>query len=55
METVGTTPHEHHHIGVSQNHYEHIGTFLQKHSGDPAISVRIFIVPCIAALMPMFA
>jgi hypothetical protein len=28
-EAVGGTPHEHHHISVSQNYFEHIGTFLQ--------------------------
>lgn len=39
-EAVGTTPHEHHHIGVSQNQFEHLGTFLRDHSGDPAIKVR---------------
>jgi hypothetical protein len=39
-EAVGNTPHEHHHIGVSQNQFEHLGTFLRDHSGDPAIKVR---------------
>jgi hypothetical protein len=39
-ELVAKTPQEHHHIGVSQNEYDHIGTFLQKNSGDPAIKVR---------------
>lgn len=29
----------HHHIGKSQNDYLHIGTFLRKHAGDPAIKV----------------
>lgn len=29
----------HHHIGISQKHYEHIGTFLWKNAGDPAIQV----------------
>lgn len=29
----------HHHIGMSQNEFEHIGTFLQRNSGDPAIKV----------------
>lgn len=38
-EVVSDTPQEHHHIGVSHNFYEHMGTFLQKYSGDPAIKV----------------
>jgi hypothetical protein len=36
---VGNTPQEHHHIGVSQKHFEHIGTFLYQHAGDPAVQV----------------
>jgi hypothetical protein len=36
---VGNTPQEHHHIGVSQNRFEHIGTFLRQHAGDPAVQV----------------
>ena len=39
-EVVGSAPHEHHHIGVSQKNFEHIGTFLRRHTGDPAIRVR---------------
>lgn len=39
VEIVGNTPQEHHHIGLSQNLHEHIGTFLRKHAGDPAIKV----------------
>jgi hypothetical protein len=31
---------EHHHIGLSQSRYEHIGTFLRRNAGDPAIKVR---------------
>jgi hypothetical protein len=38
-EAVTNTLREHHHIGSSRNLYEHIGTFLRKHSGDPAIKV----------------
>jgi hypothetical protein len=38
-EPVVKSPEEHHHIGFSQNNHEHIGTFLQKHTGDPAIQV----------------
>lgn len=30
----------HHHIGKSQNEPEHIGTFLSKNAGDPAIKVK---------------
>jgi len=40
-EKVASIPQEHHHIGVSQNQYEHIGTFLKRNSGDPAIKVCI--------------
>jgi len=39
-ETVPKTPQEHHHIGISQNQYKHIRTFLREHSGDPAVKVR---------------
>jgi hypothetical protein len=35
---------QHHHIGVSQNQYEHIGTFLQKNARDPAIKVRCLLM-----------
>jgi len=38
-EVVARTPQEHHHIGVSQNYYEHVGGFLRKHAGNPAIRV----------------
>ena len=38
-EPVANTLQEHHHIGLAQNRYEHIGTFLRKHAGDPAIQV----------------
>ena len=38
-EPVGSTPQEHHHIGVSQKHFKHIGTFLRQHATDPAIQV----------------
>lgn len=31
----------HHHIGTSQRTYNHIGTFLRKNAGDPAIQVRV--------------
>lgn len=31
---------KHHHIGKSQEHYEHIGTFLRAHAYDPAVKVR---------------
>ncbi|KIM78572.1 hypothetical protein PILCRDRAFT_11038 [Piloderma croceum F 1598] len=36
-EAVPTSPQEHHHIGVTENHYDHIGTFLRDNAGDPAI------------------
>jgi hypothetical protein len=38
-ELVGNTPDQHHHIGLSQKHYEDIGTFLKMNAGDPAILV----------------
>lgn len=38
-EQVSKDPEAHHHIGKSQNHFEHIGTFLQVNSGDPAVKV----------------
>jgi hypothetical protein len=38
-EPVVKRPQEHHHIGISQDHYEHVGSFLQRNSGDPAIKV----------------
>jgi hypothetical protein len=40
-ERVVGSPSAHHHIGCSQNNYEHIGTFLHKHAGDPAIQVLV--------------
>jgi hypothetical protein len=43
VEGVATTPEAHHHIGMSENRYEHIGTFLRSHSGDPAMKVEQFI------------
>lgn len=41
-ERVPTSLEEHHHIGKSQNQFEHIGSFLRRNSGDPAIKVRLF-------------
>jgi hypothetical protein len=38
-DAVANDPDVHHHIGKSQNNPEHIGFFVQKHSGDPAIKV----------------
>jgi hypothetical protein len=38
-EIVAKTLQEHHHIGLSQDLYQHIGTFLQRNAGDPAIKV----------------
>lgn len=38
-EVVSSAPHKHHRIGLSQNNYYHIGTFLQMNHGDPAIKV----------------
>jgi hypothetical protein len=39
-EIVANGLQEHHHIGLSQSRYEHIGTFLRRNMGDPAIKVR---------------
>jgi hypothetical protein len=39
-EPVPISPQEHHHIGASQNEFQHIGTFLNKNAGDPAIKAR---------------
>lgn len=33
------SPQVHHHIGRSEDVYEHVGTFLRQRSGDPAIQV----------------
>jgi hypothetical protein len=38
-EMVAIDPDVHHCIGKSQNEPEHIGLFVQKHSGDPAVKV----------------
>lgn len=38
-EQVAKTTEAHHHIGQSENHFEHIGTFLRSHSHDPAVKV----------------
>lgn len=39
-EKVDKVLHEHHRIGLSQQSYVHIGTFLRTHAGDPATKVR---------------
>ena len=39
LEKVSKSPEVHHHIGMSQDHHSHIGTFLQAHVEDPAIKV----------------
>lgn len=39
---VPPAPEAHHHIGTSQNSYQHIGSFLRDHSGDPAIKVSTY-------------
>ncbi|KIM74574.1 hypothetical protein PILCRDRAFT_14341 [Piloderma croceum F 1598] len=36
-EQCANTPQEHHHIGLSQNQHQHIGTFLRTNAGDPAV------------------
>ena len=42
QELVSRSPNEHHHIGVSQKHYKHIGTFLETNAGDPAIQAQCY-------------
>lgn len=44
-EQVPNTPQQHHHIGLGQNRWEHIGTFLCRHAGDPAVQVQVILVP----------
>lgn len=39
-EAVPDGPDAHHHIGVSQNSYQLIGTFLRQNNSDPAIKAR---------------
>jgi hypothetical protein len=36
-----SSPDTHHYIGKSQNHWEHIGLFVQKNLGDPAVAVSL--------------
>lgn len=36
------TPDMHYHIGKSQNDAEHIGMFLSRNSGDPAVKVYYY-------------
>lgn len=38
-EAVAISPEVHHSIGKSENHPEHIGSFVQKNLGDPAVKV----------------
>jgi hypothetical protein len=39
VEVVATNAEVHHHIGASQNHHEHIPSFVHGHEGDPAVQV----------------
>jgi hypothetical protein len=41
VEVVATTAEVHHHIGASQNHDEHIPSFVRGHEGDPAVQVSL--------------
>ena len=50
-EQVDSTPEKHHHIAKSQNDNVHIGTFLRKNVGDPAVQVQIKIICVITTLM----
>ena len=38
-EKVAINPDVHHSIGQSENFSEHVGLFMQKYRGDPAIKV----------------
>ncbi|KAG1803420.1 uncharacterized protein BJ212DRAFT_1304570 [Suillus subaureus] len=38
---LATSPHAHHHIGLTQKYPVHIGSFLCSHQGDPAITHNI--------------
>lgn len=38
-ENVATDPEVHHNIGKSENYPEHVGTFVQRNTGDPAVKV----------------
>jgi hypothetical protein len=40
-DTVGCSPEARYHIGKAENKSENIGRFLQKHTGDPAVMVRL--------------
>jgi len=52
---VARTPEEHYHIGVSEKSHLHIGTFLSKNAGDPAIQVWIMQESCsVVPLTPFF-
>jgi hypothetical protein len=42
VDETADTPDAHHLIGKSQNDAEHIGLFVQKHAGDPAVRVSYF-------------
>jgi len=50
-EEVSKSPDVHHHIGIHENYYEHIGTFLRTHSADPAVKVVSFILSARILLM----
>ena len=39
-EDIAMTPDVHHHIGLSEKYFEHVGTFIRMHSGDPAVKVE---------------
>jgi hypothetical protein len=39
-------PEAHHTIGKTENLPEHLGFFVQKHSGDPAVEVCALVCSC---------
>ncbi|KAF7966162.1 hypothetical protein HWV62_39770 [Athelia sp. TMB] len=47
-ENCATTPEQHHHIALSENLPVHIGTFLSRGAGDPAIKVRAWPAPVLS-------
>ncbi|KAG2737753.1 hypothetical protein P692DRAFT_20883262 [Suillus brevipes Sb2] len=47
---LATSPHAHHHIGLTQKYPVHIGSFLRSHQGDPAVTMYSGVVISYLAL-----
>lgn len=41
---TGTSSNDRYHIGKTQNHPENIISFVQKHTGDPAVKVSLLLL-----------